>query len=221
MKLKAFVLASFMFAGAPILFSQTSCDSMFVDTVYVDQQSLQLTVYNSSQHFIVYPFFSVSLDQNPYIQLGDTLIVPSFLSITSDINGGYTPAFFHNATIAPAASIPFQTLFTGTLTIRDPNDSTFSCSQPFSFLFGEMITSSTNAYDEKFQFFPNPTNGKLYISLPVEHAELIITDSQGKRILHQTVTERAVTLDLQDYGVFFITVISSFGASTQKLLVHR
>ena len=215
------ILILFLLAVTSKAFSQSSCDSMYVDTVFVDQQSLQLTVYNGSRHFIVYPFFSVSLDENPYIVLGDTLTVPSFLSVADDFNGGYTPAFYHSVSIAPPATIPFQTEFTGRLTIRDPNDSTFVCTLPFSFYYGEMITGSVEAQQEKFQLYPNPTDERVFLSLPSEVAEITITDVQGNRILSKTVTEKETSMDLQENGVFFITVITSQSISTKKLIVHR
>lgn len=221
MKPMLFTLACILHAAIPKAFSQTACDSMLVDTVFVDQQSLQLTVYNGSQHFIVYPFFSVSLDENAYIVLGDTLTVPSFLSVASDFNGGYTPAFYHIATLAPPETIPFQTQFNGTLTIRDPNDSTFVCTKPLSFYYGEMITSSVDAQRNKFQLYPNPTDERVFLSLPSELAEITITDLQGNRMLRKTVSEEETYFDLQDNGVFFITVVSGQGISTQKLIVHR
>lgn len=221
MKPLMFFLPCLLLAVAPKAISQTSCDAMSVDTVFVDQQSFQLTVYNGSQHFIVYPFFSVSLDENPYIVLGDTLTVPSFLSIPGDFNDGYTSAFFHNATVAPPSTVPFQTEFTGSLTIRDPNDSSFICTKPFSFYYGEMTTSTTHTLVEKFQLYPNPTQGRLYVSLPTEHAEIILSDDQGKPILRKMVSEKVTSFDLQENGIFFITVISSLGVSTQKMVVHR
>jgi hypothetical protein len=53
--------------------AQTICDSLSVDTVYVDANSFNITVYNSSEHFIVYPFFSILLDANPYFSFNNKL----------------------------------------------------------------------------------------------------------------------------------------------------
>jgi hypothetical protein len=64
--------------------SQTICDSIVVEDVLLDANSIEILVYNSSQHTIIYPFFTATLNDNPYITMGDTLKVLSFLSVPSD-----------------------------------------------------------------------------------------------------------------------------------------
>jgi hypothetical protein len=201
--------------------AQTTCDSISTDTVYVETNSLYITVYNSSHHFIVYPFFTASLDANPYISLGDTLTVPSFLSVVGDANNGYTTAFYSNVSVVAAASVPYNTLFTGMLRIQDPNDAVFSCSIPFNFRYGNMGASVGELQADLVQLYPNPTKGQFTISLPDDNAEINVTDILGQSILKILATQKITNLQLENNGVYIIYIKTKQGIAKRKLIVNR
>ncbi|MBL0340065.1 MAG: T9SS type A sorting domain-containing protein [Bacteroidetes bacterium] len=200
--------------------SQTNCDSISVDTAYVDAFGFYLTAYNSSPHFIVYPFLSVLLDANPYITLTTTPTITSFLSIPGDANNGYTDVFF-TATVPAASAVPQSTLFTGILTITDPNDSTFTCSKPISFLYGNLVSSVNELQTGIETIFPNPSNGQFTIVLSEDYAEIFVTDIIGQKIVEVQTIQKTTTLQLDNNGVYLIYFKTKQGMTTRKLIVNR
>ncbi len=220
MKVFTWILFFVLVFTGPHAKAQMTCDSIDLDTIYVSGQSIQLTVYNSSHRFIVYPFFTLHLDDNPYIQLEDSLTVPSFLSVVGDFNNGYTSAGFHQLTIAPSQDIPLNTLFTGTLTITDPNDSTFYCSKLFSFTYGEMLTSVFSPAKTVLEVYPNPSVGLCIVEIPSIPADLFVVDEQGRLVMHKTMTELVSQIQLEHKGLYFIRATSGRGTTTQRLVVQ-
>lgn len=200
--------------------TEAFCDSISIDSVYIEGGVLFLQVYNSSQHVVIYPFFTTILDTNPYIQLDDTTTVPSFLSIPGDGNNGYTTAAYFG-TIEPAASVPLNTVFTGTLTITDPNDATFSCSQPFSFTYGDFFTAAKEPDAELLQIFPNPCNGQFRMLLPTDQAEIIITNALGQEVLKTYSVGKIMDIQLDNNGVYWVSVNTKQGTATRKLVVSN
>lgn len=162
---KIILLFSFLLlvTSHKLIAQNTICDSISVDSVYIDNNLLVITVYNSSQHFIVYPYFTLSLTSNNYIQLNDSVLVLSYLSSPGDANNGFSTGTYI-ANIAAANMVPLNTLFTGLLTITNPNDSTFSCSFPFSFLYGTMPTLINENSFSNYSIFPNPATESITIS---------------------------------------------------------
>jgi hypothetical protein len=184
--------------GAQKLFSQnTVCDSINIDSVYIDNNLLVVTVYNSSQHFIVYPYFTISLFNNSDIQINDSILVLSYLSRPGDANNGYTSGTYI-ANIAAANTVPLNTLFTGILTIADPNDSTFSCSFPFSFLYGTMPTFINEIKAYKYEIFPNPAAETITISAIQikEGSSYTIIDQFGKIVANGLLNNNQNTIDI-------------------------
>jgi len=217
MKKLILLLNSFLLLNSVSSSGQTICDSISVDTAYMDINMLQLQVYNSSQHFIVYPYFIVILNTNPYILLNDTFYVPSFLSVPGDANLGYTSASYLG-TVTPPASIPFNTVFTGTLTINDPNDSTFTCSKPFSFTYGTLNTSVNELNTSLLKIYPNPSSRFFTIFFPQDDFEITVTNMIGKQIIktRQTTTN----LQVEESGVYIVSVKTKQGTITQKLIAY-
>lgn len=200
--------------------AQTLCDSMNVDTAYVDANMLYVEVYNSSTHFIAYPFFTATLDANPYIVMSDTLMIPTFLSVPGDGSNGYTSGTF-NGTIPEESTVPLNTLFTGTLTINDPNDKSFECSYPFSFTYGTLNTSVNELSTSLLQIFPNPASGEFTLSLTTDDAEISITDMLGKEVINTRTTQKTVSLHLENNGVYSVYIKTKQGIATRKLIVNH
>ena len=201
--------------------AQTICDSLSLDTVYVDANSFNITVYNSSEHFIVYPYFSILLDANPYISFNNNLMVPSFLSTPSDANAGFTSGNYFNINLTPASQVPQNTLFTGMLMIQDPNDSTFLCGLPFSFLYGDQLASITELSENQFTIFPNPSAGLLTIQSKEEEGTIAVIDQFGRTIQSTELNAGNTVIQLEEVGLYCIQISSKQGQFTQKIMVQK
>lgn len=217
MKKIVFILSLIM--GVHFGNAQTVCDSLSVDTVYVDANSFNITVYNSSEHFIVYPFFSVLLDANPHISFNNNLMVPSFLSTANDANVGFTSGNYFDINLTPASQVPQNTLFTGMLMIQDPNDSTFLCGLPFSFLYGNQLASITELSGNHFSIYPNPSSGFVHIESADEEGKIDVIDPFGRTIKTEELKKGKTSLYMEKEGVYFIQVSNKHGQSTQKISV--
>ena len=214
------VLVVFLCAIKPVS-AQTVCDSISVDTVYVDANSFNITVYNSSEHFIVYPFFSILLDANPYISFVNNMMVPSFLSTPSDANAGFTSGNYFNINLTPASQVPQNTLFTGILMIQDPNDSTFLCGLPFSFLYGDQLASLTELSGNQLNIFPNPSSGFVHLQSADDEGTIAVIDQFGRIILSTELKNGKASFHLEKEGIYFIQVSSKQGQTIQKICIHE
>jgi hypothetical protein len=201
-------------------FAQTICDSISIENVVLDVNSVELQVYNSSQYTIIYPFFEVNFSPNPYISFGDTLKVLSFLSIPGDGNNGFTNALYANVSFAPETSVPANTLFTGELVITDPNDSTFMCTKPFSFTYGTAIAATFETELPKFNIFPNPSEGKCTVSTPLAEGQITVFDALGKVVLTQPINTGTSILELTNAGIYTLKLESTKGNWIEKVCIH-
>ncbi len=219
--MKKFVFILSLISSVHFGQAQTVCDSLTVDTVYVDANSFNITVYNSSEHFIVYPFFSILLDANPYISFVNNMMVPSFLSTPSDANAGFTSGNYFNINLTPASQVPQNTLFTGILMIQDPNDSTFLCGLPFSFLYGDQLASLTELSGNQLNIFPNPSSGFVHLQSADDEGTIAVIDQFG-RIIHSTELKNGkASFHLEKEGIYFIQVSSKQGQTFQKICIHE
>ena len=206
--------------------AQTICDSISIDTVFVDANFFNISVYNSSQHFIAYPYFTAVMADNPYITLNDSLTIPTFLSIPGDGNNGYTSAVYIDVNIAPASTVPSNTLFTGTLTIQDPNDSTFSCSKAFSFRYGDMLTSLNELQEDMLKIYPNPTSGLFTVSLATENANIEsirlynISGQLVKQLNNVNSNNSSFNVNELSQGVYIIQVLTDNGVENRKVVIE-
>ncbi|MCC6703130.1 MAG: T9SS type A sorting domain-containing protein [Fluviicola sp.] len=216
--MKHFILFFSVLCLNSAIHAQTVCDSLSVDTVIIENNTFQITVYNSSQTFIAYPFFTVDLDENPYIDFIDSLSVPTFLGIPSDASNGYTSGYYSSVTIANAAAVPSNTLFSGHLIIQDPNDSTFYCSLPFSFTYGSQVANLATFDSNFIQLYPNPSTGIFNISSS-EEAIVSIIDANGRVVLQDLKVDKTTTFHLEKDGFYTLTLNTSIGISHVKIMV--
>ncbi len=210
----------------PSLQAQSSvCDSISVSGTNLDANALFITVYNSSEHFIVYPFFTIDLDENPYITVNDNVSVPSFLSVPSDANEGSTSAIY-TLSMAPASEVPLNTLFEGSVIITDPNDSSFSCSYNFSFTYGDLISSIDENADQDFVIYPNPADEIIYVNdgPSSKISELLIHDFTGRLIRRQQLPSGSALcrIDVADLseGHYAISMLSGDNLKTRTLVIR-
>ncbi len=187
------------------------CDSITVDSVYVNLNTLNITVYNSSQLFIAYPFFTVHLDTNNYIQLNDSVTVLSYLSVIGDANNGYSNAAY-SGNLIPDNLVPLNTVFTGTITITDPNDSTFNCVYPFSFLYGTNVTGVYSYDIQNIRIYPNPANDffNIYIDEINYNSDYFISDHTGRNIASGKFNSTINSIDLTgiESGIYYLQIMA-------------
>lgn len=200
------------------------CDSLMVYSVNIDVNMLNLTVYNSSQHFIAYPFFTINLDSNSYIQLNDSVNVLSFLSVVGDANNGYSTASY-NGNILAANLVPLNTIFTGTIRITDPNDSTFNCIYPFMFVYGTMPTSLSQNKHENIKIYPSPANDFLNVSLDVynPNTKYRILNQVGSIVTEGEMNSASNAIDLSNIesGVYYLQLQSKQPYTTKIIILKQ
>ena len=201
--------------------AQTICDSITIDYAVLTTNTIDIQVYNSSGYFFVYPIFTVSLDANPFVSLNETIYYPTFLSIASDGNNGYTSSSFL-ANVTPETAVPVNTLFTGTLTITDPNDGSFICTIPFSFTYGLMLTNGVNELNEtNIQLFPNPVKTDLNFTedkgFSKEDAQINIFSMTGE-LIHSEEFRAQINLEKLKSGIYLVKIESKNGTITRKII---
>lgn len=73
--------------------------------------------------------------------------------------------------------------------------------------------------------YPNPTTGKVIIELSnAQSGELTVLDMQGKVILSQLFTDRkqlVLELENSDSGIYLIRLVTDYGMSATRLLLHK
>lgn len=185
--------------------AQISCDALSVSDVTIVDGNLQVTIYNSSAETIIYPYVTTILEENPYLSMEDTMKVLSLLSVPGDFNDGYTTAWYAGDYAAPE-EVPLNTTFTGTLTIGDPNDSTFTCTIPFSFEYGTMTTGVEETLLKKMSLFPNPSKGTSTLSIPTSNAQVELYNQQGALLTTYYPTDTQLTIQTGISGIYFIRI---------------
>lgn len=195
------------------------CDSLTVSEVTIDGGNLLITVYNSSGQTIIYPYFTTTLDDNPYLIMEDTFLVLSLLSVPGDFNNGYTTAFYAGTYAAPE-TVPMHTEFTGSLIIGDPNDSTFSCTLPFTFFYGTMPTGVLESPVQTFNIYPNPSTGSSILSVIQPNTLVQVFDMQGKLMQSGLAQDTQIDLHIQNSGCYIVRLTAGDQVTTTQWIVR-
>lgn len=93
-----------------------------------------------------------------------------------------------------------------------------------SFIAHYNIPTSINDITEQnssMSIYPNPSSGNFTISLPIENAEINITNIFGQRILKIHKAQKTTNIQLDNNGVYNISIMTSKGIITKKLVVNR
>jgi hypothetical protein len=223
MKKNLLLSLSVLFLTSSLLSAQNAiCDSLFVDEAYVENNSLYITVYNSSTLFMAYPYFTIDLIENSFITANEDLSIPTFLSVPTDAGAGFTTGFYQ-LSLSPESEVPANTLFQGSLHITDPNDETFSCSYIFEFTYGSLVTHVNEETKSSFHCYPNPTDDVFfYQSLcESEMVELSIYDFTGRLIRRQNIAPRGM-IDVSDFttGHYLLSIATSEEIYYQKVMIN-
>jgi hypothetical protein len=134
---------------------------------------------------------------------------------------GFTSGNYFDINLTTASQVPQNTLFTGILMIQDPNDSTFLCGLPFSFLYGNQLASVSELTENQLSIFPNPSSGFVHINTKEEDGTIRVIDQFGRIYIATELKSGQTCFHLQEEGIYFIQVSSKQGQSTQKVIVHE
>lgn len=75
--------------------------------------------------------------------------------------------------------------------------------------------------DNLFSIYPNPTNEKFTISLPVEDATITVIDMFGREVIKEQAIQKTIDLQLDNNGVYIVNVITKQGTTSKKLVINR
>lgn len=216
----AIIMSSFLFSGT--LRAQTVCDSLQIDSVQVQGNMLSIYFSNASQHGIVYPILIVTLNPNPHLTVSSNAAISSYLDIAGGANNGVTQFLPTLTQTTPANLVPLNTVFTGTASMYDPNDSSFFCAFQFSFTYG---TLTGNAIEEEgalltgMNVYPNPVSDNVNVNLSGlndQHANVTITNALGEVVFSESAeVERdkpfSKTINTETFapGVYFLSIDAS------------
>jgi hypothetical protein len=105
------------------------------------------------------------------------------------------------------------------LVITDPNDSTFSCTKPFSFTYGSAVAATPEIGMSKLQVFPNPNEGKWTLISPDARGKIAVYDALGKVVFTQSINAEYSTFELKNAGIYIVKFESASGIWTEKIYV--
>lgn len=75
--------------------------------------------------------------------------------------------------------------------------------------------------EENFFISPNPTTGEFAITLSKDNAEITISNILGQQIIKTHAPQKTMTFQLDNNGVYTVSVTTQQGISMRKLIVNR
>lgn len=88
---------------------------------------------------------------------------------------------------------------------------------------GNPVSVAENAPEIKFNFFPNPTNRRLSITMAEEDDYSIsIIDISGRTVLEQHIQDHEVALDLEDIkpGIYILNISNEVASVSKRLIIE-
>lgn len=135
------------------------CDSVIVSSLNPNEtmQRIEILMMNYSISTFNTPHMSGVLVANPYITIGSIPGQSAVLDYFGGPNGGITGFALNCTSFAAASAVPTGTVFTGTITLYNPNDLSASCDYPVSFTYGTgPVGIATFSTFEPLPAYPNP-----------------------------------------------------------------
>ena len=131
--------------------------------------------------------------------------------------------WFLNDNIIPGAVNQFYTpTVSGNYTVRVAN---FGGCDVTSDAFNFILTSNTTCLGgQNLEIYPNPTTGKIKITLPTTSVTNITLNNQvGMRVKSFLMENEKGEIDLSAFenGVYFLTIQNELGAVTKKLVLRK
>ena len=79
---------------------------------------------------------------------------------------------------------------------------------------------SDKSLSNQFSIYPNPTSGLFTISLEFDKAEISVTNLIGQEIIKINTTQKSTNLQIENNGIYIVTVKTHLGTTNQKLVVN-
>lgn len=95
------------------------------------------------------------------------------------------------------------------------------CSMLSNIVTISAISGLEDIANQAFQIYPNPSNGKVTIVLPVEGSEILVSDLLGSEVKRISSTEKINEFELEQSGVYLVTIKTKLVIRTQKLVVTQ
>lgn len=100
-------------------------------------------------------------------------------------------------------------------------DLNIDASTLFRAVFATDPNGITAEAPETFYIYPNPSSGEFDILLPVEGAEITVTNAVGQQVLSMRATQKEVKLKLNENGMYVVAITTAKGTLTKKVVVSR
>jgi len=85
-----------------------------------------------------------------------------------------------------------------------------------------IISSSTNILNQEINIYPNPTQGRLFISTSEKITSISITNIIGKEVFSQiNFNDNSIDLNSFKNGVYFISINTNKGVVTKKIILTK
>jgi hypothetical protein len=202
------------------------CSDLSIDTMYFDTASQEIRgdILNEGSWYVIYPFIKISIDSNMNLSASNQ-IDQSYLDTAEGWNNGITAFFFTSKLLVPFSSIPENTVFTGTITITDPNDTSSFCVLPFQWQMKTgSLMASVNKLESNFKIYPNPLTGShLNISLGGHQiGRVAVYSLEGALLVEEEgltlKNEYKINMSTLETGMYIIRIFTEKGWMERKII---
>lgn len=83
------------------------------------------------------------------------------------------------------------------------------------------LSVPNNFLNTDFLVYPNPTTGDVTLQLPGGMATITVINNLGQQIIKTQTTDKTTHLHLDNNGIYYISLTTSLGTITQKLIVSK
>ena len=186
-----------------------------------------VTFYNQYGCFKRSDTISITVRNNPEVNLGPDTTVCDFETVTLDAGHGFTNYLWDNGTNAPTLNAssfgPFPKSVNFMVFVTDSNGCTDSDTIRINF---DLCNGISQLFSETYNLFPNPIHARevLYITCPSgNNQELIMTDMQNKEVYRRNIFRSgSVNIDENlSQGMYLYRITKNrILVASGKILVH-
>ncbi|MFN2396195.1 MAG: T9SS type A sorting domain-containing protein, partial [Bacteroidales bacterium] len=139
------------------------------------------------------------------------------------------PPFFSSHCLYTRQEIGTADLYHNTTTMNSPINQNAWEYMLISLLDTTSSNIFENKYKNKFDIYPNPSNGIFFIDIrnihlsPVSSAYIVIYNVQGRQIYKRKMNSNAIEIQLnnQPGGVYFLRLVNDEVIITEKIIIKK